>query len=181
MASTLDCQAIHNKIMMMSSHLLLIWRSLVKDRPAEYGKVLCAIKASASDDYWTAICTYDPAQHRLFVPNDSQAKFGDWIMKKDVHWTEAPVFETRDMVPAEGDRLSLEEISLRTADKALCAAHEILLDLHSERTAHNDTVEGDPLSVSLRHISTAIETLRQNGESPDYLARWEREQGNTQT
>ena len=164
--------------MKYDSAFFLRWRSLVKDRPDEYGKILCAIRRSdEKEGYWLAVCTYDPEQHRIFVPNGGEANFGDWIMSKDVHWSESPDFDSREIVNSGSDRKRTEEFLFRQADRMLGLAHDILLDIHLVREQAGETVSGDALTKAIADVGKAVDVLRRCGELPDYLAGWEREAG----
>jgi hypothetical protein len=52
-------------------------------------------------------------------------------------------------------------------------AHSLLVDVHYSREASGAYIEGEAIDSAILNLNRAIETLRDCGESPDYLARWE--------
>lgn len=63
---------------------------------------------------------------------------------------------------------------MRKVDKLLSDAHSLLVDIYDVRNRANSTLYGDALTSSIAQISNVIHVLRNCGESPDYLAIWER-------
>ena len=67
-----------------------------------------------------------------------------------------------------------QEEKIAKADDVIADAHSILLDVYYDRKEAGAVVKGDALTHAISLLSDAIHTLRDAGESPRYLAAWER-------
>lgn len=63
---------------------------------------------------------------------------------------------------------------IREADDMLSQAHSLLVDVRHDRHEVGAGIQGDVIDTSIRHVTIAIDSLRDCGESPDYMAAWER-------
>ncbi len=67
-----------------------------------------------------------------------------------------------------------QEETIAEADETICKAHSMLVDVYYARKKGGAVVKGEALTHAIGLLCHALETLRDTGESPRYLAAWER-------
>ena len=67
-----------------------------------------------------------------------------------------------------------QEETIAEADEIICKAHSMLVDVYYARRQAGAVVQGDALTYATGLLCHALDTLRDSGESPRYLAAWER-------
>ncbi|HZR17959.1 MAG TPA: hypothetical protein VFE51_11620 [Verrucomicrobiae bacterium] len=67
-----------------------------------------------------------------------------------------------------------EDETIAEADEIISKAHSMLVDVYYSRKEANATIEGDALTHAIGLLCHALDTLRDTGESPRYLAAWDR-------
>jgi hypothetical protein len=69
------------------SSIIIQWRSLDKDRPADKRDILCAYRQGS--EWKMKVCTYYP-NHTIY-PFGNPPWRADKIKEHDVHWTDLPL------------------------------------------------------------------------------------------
>jgi hypothetical protein len=67
-----------------------------------------------------------------------------------------------------------QEKTIARADEVICKAHSMLVDVYYARKDAGAVIEGDALTHAIGLLCHALDTLRDTGESPRYMAAWER-------
>jgi hypothetical protein len=67
-----------------------------------------------------------------------------------------------------------EDETIAEADEIICKAHSMLVDVNYSRKEAGAVIDGDALTHAIGLLCHTLDTLRDTGESPRYLAVWER-------